>query len=125
MPSPDTFENEPCPYGQEECTKRLIDRNEEQKENPRMDPGAAGIYIMLGYGFMGVSIISIGFVVWALRSGSVAVLRMSTVFAFFGVGHYYAACILGLTAFLLTFAIPKRSKTLNHDAFDANMQSSL
>ncbi len=125
MPSPDTFENEPCPYGQEECTKRLIDRNEEQKENPRMDPSAAGIYIMLGYGFMGVSIISIGFVVWALRSGSVAVLRMSTVFAFFGVGHYYAACILGLTAFLLTFAIPKRSKTLNHDAFDANMQSSL
>ena len=125
MPSPDTFENEPCPYGQEECTKRLIDRNEEQKENPRMDPRAAGIYIMLGYGFMGVSIISIGFVVWALRSGSVAVLRMSTVFAFFGVGHYYAACILGLTAFLLTFAIPKRSKTLNHDAFDANMQSSL
>ena len=125
MPSPDTFENEPCPYGQEECTKRLIDRNEEQKENPRMDPSAAGIYIMLGYGFMGVSIISIGFVVWALRSGSVAVLRMSTVFAFFGVGHYYAACILGLTAFLLTFAIPKRSKTLNDDAFDANMQSSL
>ena len=125
MPSPDTFENEPCPYGQEECTKRLIDRNEEQKKNPRMDPSAAGIYIMLGYGFMGVSIISIGFVVWALRSGSVAVLRMSTVFAFFGVGHYYAACILGLTAFLLTFAIPKRSKTLNHDAFDANMQSSL
>ena len=125
MPSPDTFENEPCPYGQEECTKRLIDRNQEQKENPRMDPSAAGIYIMLGYGFMGVSIISIGFVVWALRSGSVAVLRMSTVFAFFGVGHYYAACILGLTAFLLTFAIPKRSKTLNHDAFDANMQSSL
>ena len=90
-----------------------------------MDPSAAGIYIMLGYGFMGVSIISIGFVVWALQSGSVAVLRMSTVFAFFGVGHYYAACILGLTAFLLTFAIPKRSKTLNHDAFDANMQSSL
>ena len=125
MPSPDTFENEPCPYGQEECTKRLIDRNEEQKKNPRMDPSAAGIYIMLGYGFMGVSIISIGFVVWALRSGSVAVLRMSTVFAFFGVGHYYAACILGLTAFLLTFAIPKRSKALNHDAFDANMQSSL
>ena len=90
-----------------------------------MDPSAAGIYIMIGYGFMGVSIIAVGFVIWALRSGSVAVLRMSTIFAFFGMGHYYAACILGLTAFLLTFAIPKRNKVLETNAFDANVQSSL
>ena len=125
VPSPDEFNEEPCPFEQETCTKRLIDRNEEQKENPRMDPSAAGIYIMLGYGFMGVSIIAVGFVVWALRSGSVAVLRMSTIFAFFGMGHYYAGCILGLTAFLLTFAIPKRNKVLETSAFDANVQSSL
>ncbi|MED5291088.1 MAG: carboxypeptidase-like regulatory domain-containing protein, partial [Candidatus Thermoplasmatota archaeon] len=119
VPSPDEFNEEPCPFEQETCTKRLIDRNEEQKENPRMDPSAAGIYIMLGYGFMGVSLIAVGFVIWALRSGSVAVLRMSTIFAFFGMGHYYAACILGLTAFLLTFAIPKRNKVLEMGAFDA------
>ena len=125
VPSPDEFNEEPCPFEQETCTKRLIDRNEEQKENPRMDPSAAGIYIMLGYGFMGVSLIAVGFVIWALRSGSVAVLRMSTIFAFFGMGHYYAACILGLTAFLLTFAIPKRNKVLETSAFDANVQSSL
>ncbi len=125
VPSPDEFNEEPCPFEQETCTKRLIDRNEEQKENPRMDPSAAGIYIMLGYGFMGVSIIAVGFVIWALRSGSVAVLRMSTIFAFFGMGHYYAACILGLTAFLLTFAIPKRNKVLETSVFDANVQSSL
>jgi len=125
VPSPDTFADEPCPFGQETCSKRLIDRNEEQRENPRMDPSAAGIYIMIGYGFMGVSIIAMGFVIWALRSGSVAVLRMSTVFAFFGMGHYYAACILGLTAFLLTFAIPKREKILNTGPFDANLQSPL
>ena len=125
VPSPEAFAEEPCPFEQETCTKRLIDRNEEQRENPRMDPSAAGIYIMIGYGFMGVSVIAIGFVVWALRSGSVAVLRMSTMFAFFGMGHYYAACILGLTAFLLTFAIPKRSKILNSNSIDATMRSSL
>lgn len=125
VPSPDTFDEEPCPFEQETCTKRLIDKNEEQKMNPRMDSSVTGIYIMLGYGFMGVSIIAVGFVVWALRSGSVAVLRMSTIFAFFGMGHYYAGCILGLTAFLLTFAIPKRHKVLETGAFDANVQSSL
>ena len=125
VPSAEDFANEPCPFEQDTCTKRLIDRNEEQKENPRMDPSAAGIYIMIGYGFMGVSVIAIGFVVWSLRTGSVAVLRMSTIFAFFGMGHYYAACILGLTAFLLTFAIPKRNKILNTDMFDANTQTPL
>ncbi|MEC7253692.1 MAG: carboxypeptidase-like regulatory domain-containing protein, partial [Candidatus Thermoplasmatota archaeon] len=125
VPSPNDFADEPCPFEQESCTKRLIDRNEEQKENPRMDPSAAGIYIMIGYGFMGVSIIAIGFVVWSLRTGSVAILRMSTIFAFFGMGHYYAACILGLTAFLLTFAIPKRNRALNTSPFDANTQTPL
>ena len=125
VPSAEDFANEPCPFEQDTCTKRLIDRNEEQKENPRMDPSAAGIYIMIGYGFMGVSVIAIGFVVWSLRTGSIAVLRMSTIFAFFGMGHYYAACILGLTAFLLTFAIPKRNKILNTDMFDANTQTPL
>jgi len=125
VPSTEDFANEPCPFEQETCTKRLIDRNEEQKENPRMDPSAAGIYIMIGYGFMGVAVIAIGFVIWSLRTGSVAVLRMSTIFAFFGMGHYYAACILGLTAFLLTFAIPKRNKILNTDMFDANTQTPL
>ena len=125
VPSSDVFANEPCPFEQETCTKRLIDRNEEQKENPRMDLSAAGIYIMLGFAFMGVSIISVGFVVWALRTGSVGILRMSTMFAFFGVGHYYSACILGLTAFLLTFAIPKRKKVLQEGVVEANLQSSL
>jgi len=125
VPSTEDFANEPCPFEQETCTKRLIDRNEEQKENPRMDPSAAGIYIMIGYGFMGVAVIAIGFVIWSLRTGSVAVLRMSTIFAFFGMGHYYAACILGLTAFLLTFAIPKRNKILKTDMFDANTQTPL
>ena len=125
VPSSDVFADEPCPFEQETCTKRLIDRNEEQRENPRMDPSAAGIYIMIGFAFMGVSIISLGFVIWALRTGSVAILRMSTMFAFFGMGHYYAACILGLTAFLLTFAIPKRKKVLQDGSVEANLQSSL
>ena len=125
VPSAEAFADEPCPFEQETCTSRLIDRNLEQKENPRMDPSAAGIYIMIGYAFMGVAVIAVGFVIWSLRTGSVAILRMSTIFAFFGMGHYYAACILGLTAFLLTFAIPKRNKVLNTGPFDANTQTPL
>ena len=31
VPSPEEFANEPCPFEQETCTKRLIDRNIEQK----------------------------------------------------------------------------------------------
>jgi hypothetical protein len=35
-------------------------------------------------------------------------LRTSSVLAFFTMGHYYSACIFGLLAFVLTFAIPRR-----------------
>ena len=125
VPSQEEYAEQPCRFGQETCSIREIDRTGEQMENPRMDPRAAGIYIMIGFAFMGVSIISVGFVIWALKTGSVAILRMSTMFAFFGMGHYYAACILGLTAFLLTFAIPKRKKVLQDGDVEANLQSSL
>ena len=125
VPSQEEYAEQPCRFGKDTCSIREIDRTEEQIENPRMDPRAAGIYIMIGFAFMGVSIISAGFVIWALRTGSVAILRMSTMFAFFGMGHYYAACILGLTAFLLTFAIPKRKKVMQDGSIEANLQSSL
>ena len=74
---------------------------------------------------MGIALIATGFTLWAMKSGSVVVLRTAAALSIFGMGHYYAACILGLTAFLLTFAIPKRSKILNTDSIDATMRSSL
>ncbi len=73
-----------------------------------MDPSAATGYVLVGFGFMGVALIAAGFSLWALKSGSVVLLRTSSVLAFFTMGHYYSACIFGLLAFVLTFAIPRR-----------------
>ena len=73
-----------------------------------MDGGAATGYVLVGFGFMGVALIAAGFTLWALKSGSVVLLRTSSVLVFFTVGHYYSACIFGLLAFILTFAIPRR-----------------
>jgi len=85
-----------------------MDMTAGQMEHPLMDPSAATTYVLVGFGFMGVSIIGAGFSLWGLKSGSVAVLRMSSVLAFFTMGHYYSACMFGLMAFLLTFSIPRR-----------------
>ena len=73
-----------------------------------MDGGAATGYVLVGFGFMGVALIAAGFSLWALKSGSIVLLRTSSVLVFFTVGHYYSACIFGLLAFILTFAIPRR-----------------
>ena len=73
-----------------------------------MDGGAATGYVLVGFGFMGVALIAAGFALWALKSGSIVLLRTSSVLVFFTVGHYYSACIFGLLAFILTFAIPRR-----------------
>ena len=73
-----------------------------------MDPSAATGYVLIGFAFMGVALIAAGFSLWALKSGSVVLLRTSSVLAFFTMGHYYSACIFGLLAFILTFSIPRR-----------------
>jgi hypothetical protein len=107
MPSQDEFQESPCKNGESNCTVRIIDMTPTQMEHPIMDPSAASAYVLIGFGFIGLALIAAGFAIWALFSHSIGVLRMSTLFAFFTMGHYYSACILGLVAFLLTFAIPK------------------
>ena len=77
-------------------------------DHPLMDPSAAAGYVLVGFGFMGIALIAAGFTLWALKSGSVVLLRTSSVLAFFTMGHYYTACIFGLLAFVLTFAVPRR-----------------
>ena len=57
---------------------------------------------------MGLALIAAGFSVWALKAGSVVLLRTASVVAFFTMGHYYSACVFGLLAFVLTFAVPRR-----------------
>ena len=108
FPSSDTFAAQPCEREVGECEIRTVARTPSQMDHPLMDPTAATGYVLVGFGFMGVALIAAGFAAWALKSGSIVLLRTSSVLAFFTMGHYWSACIFGLLAFILTFAIPRR-----------------
>ena len=108
FPSEQTFAEEPCEGTTEACEIRTVDRTPSQQDHPLMDSSAQAVYVLVGFAFMGLSLIAAGFSVWALKSGSIVLLRTSSVVAFFTVGHYWSACVFGLLAFVLTFAIPRR-----------------
>lgn len=108
FPSSEAFAQQPCSGNVSECEIRTIDRTPSQMDHPLMDPSAATGYVLVGFAFMGLALIAAGFSLWALKAGSVVLLRTSSVLAFFTMGHYYSACIFGLVAFVLTFAIPRR-----------------
>ena len=108
FPSAEAFAQEPCGNNVSACEIRTIDRTPSQMDHPLMDPSAATGYVLVGFAFMGLALIAAGFSLWALKAGSVVLLRTSSVLAFFTMGHYYSACIFGLLAFVLTFAIPRR-----------------
>ena len=108
FPSSQVFAEQPCEDGAAECEIRTVDMTPSQMDHPLMDPSAAAGYVLVGFGFMGIALIAAGFTLWALKSGSVVLLRTSSILAFFTMGHYYTACIFGLLAFVLTFAIPRR-----------------
>ena len=108
FPSEQTFAKDACEGTSEACEIRTVDLTPSQQEHPLMDSSAAAVYVLVGFAFMGLAIIAAGFSLWALKSGSIVLLRTSSVVAFFTVGHYWSACIFGLLAFVLTFAIPRR-----------------
>ena len=108
VPAQSDFAEQPCSNGADECEIRTIDMTPEQMDHPLMDPGAASIYITVGFGFMGIALIGAGFSIWSLKSGSLPVLRTAAALSVFGMGHYYTACCFGILAFLLTFAVPRR-----------------
>lgn len=108
FPTPEAFAQQPCGDNVAECEIRTIDRTPSQMDHPLMDPSAATGYVLVGFAFMGLALIAAGFSLWALKAGSVVLLRTSSILAFFTMGHYYSACIFGLLAFVLTFAIPRR-----------------
>ena len=113
MPSEEEFASQKCTNGAEECEIREIDRTPQQMDHPLMDPGAATLYTTVGVAFIGLSIISGSLTIWALKSGSVGLLRTSAALSFFTMGHYYSACIFGLVAFVLTYSIKKPQRHLN------------
>ena len=115
IPSQEIFAEQPCSNGAEECEIRYVDRTGDQMDHPLMDPGASNIYVTIGFAFMGLALIGTGFTVWALKSGSIAILRTAAAISFFGMGHYYTACCFGILAFVLTFAVPKRFVPMQED----------
>ena len=109
VPSSETFAKQPCEDpGVTDCEIREIDMTPTQMDHPLMDPSASATYVLVGFGFMGLALIAAGFSIWALKNGSLGLLRTSAGLSVFTMGHYYSACILGLLAFVLTFAIPRR-----------------
>ena len=89
-------------------TSTRVDYRPEEMEQPLLDPGAIGVYVMLGFLFIGLSFLSLLFAVIGFRSGMRGHLRISSVLSFFSVGFLWSSCFLGLLGFGLTFAIPKR-----------------
>lgn len=112
FPSDSEFEQEGCGEGQENCAIRNIDLREELKQDPFMDSRAAGLYIMVGFFFMGLASISYIFVALAFKTQMIAFVRGAAIMAFFSMGHYYIACLFGLFALALTFAVPKQNPLL-------------
>jgi hypothetical protein len=109
VPSSETFAEQPCEDPDvTDCEIREIDMTPTQMDHPLMDPSASATYVLVGFGFMGLALIAAGFSIWALKNGSLGLLRTSAGLSVFTMGHYYSACILGLLAFVLTFAIPRR-----------------
>lgn len=84
---------------------RWMDLREEQRGKELYDPTAAAVYDIAGSIFIGVSIMAIFFGIAGWRSKSTLLLRTGAGLAFFGQGHYYSSCCLGLLAMLTTFGL--------------------
>lgn len=113
IPDESEFAEQPCEDGTSDCAIRVIDNSPSQMDHPLMDSGALLVYTTFGVGFVSLSLISAGFAIWSLKTGSVALLRTSSILSIFTMGHYYSACLFGLVAFALTFAISKPQRELH------------
>ena len=112
FPSENEFESVGCEDDEQNCTIRYIDLRDELREDPLMDNRAAGLYVMVGFFFMGLATISFIFVGLAFKTQMIAFVRGAALMAFFSMGHYYVACLFGLFALGLTFAVPKQNPLL-------------
>tara|TARA_B100001564_G_C20666771_1_gene684206 strand:- start:2755 stop:3666 length:912 start_codon:yes stop_codon:yes gene_type:complete len=110
-PSIDRFNQESCDDEAEECV-RFIPHPEEELAHPRIDPAAGFTYVLVGWGFIGLSIFSAGFAIFGIKHKSRGMIRTAAILSFFTQGHYYLACLLGLLATVLTFTIGPQKKIL-------------
>ena len=84
------------------------DYSPEEMELPLYDSSAGLVYQLMGFGFMGLSLISAFLAIVGLRTGSPAILRTASIIVFFTSGYYYTSCCLGLVTIGVSFVIPIR-----------------
>ena len=114
LPNTNEFEKEDC--GNENLNGscfREINYHPEEMEFPLIDESAAGMYIMVGWGMIGLSLISSGFAFLGIKKGSRGMIQTSCVLVFFTAGHYYSACLFSIMALALTFTVPRKSIILD------------
>lgn len=110
MPMESEFENLEC--GNQNLNgscERVIDYQNEEMDFPLLDESAAGMYIMVGWAMIGLSLIATGFAFFGIKKGSRGMIQTSCVLVFFTAGHYYSACVFSIMAFALTFTVPRKS----------------
>lgn len=106
MPTAAEYE-ESCEGENSTCVP-WVDMASKEMEMPLMDPQAGSLYFMMGFMFMGLSVLAATFAIIGFRNGSRGLLRTGAVVVFFTQGHYYTSCLLGLLAIALSFAVPSR-----------------
>jgi len=99
-------------YGNGTCV-REIDFQPDEMKFPLLDESASGLYIMVGWGMIGLALIAAGFNFFGLKNGSKGLIQTACVLAFFTGGHYYSACLFSVIAFALTFAVPKNTMIID------------
>ena len=99
-------------YGNGTCV-REIDYQPDEMKFPLLDESASGLYVMVGWGMIGLALIAAGFNFFGLKNGSKGLIQTACVLAFFTGGHYYSACLFSVIAFALTFAVPKNTMIID------------
>tara|TARA_B100001113_G_C21090324_1_gene614019 strand:- start:58 stop:924 length:867 start_codon:yes stop_codon:yes gene_type:complete len=112
LPDSSEFDQEECEaYSNDSCI-RQIDYREQEMEFPLIDESAAGLYVTIGWGMIGLALIASGFAFYGIKNSSRGLIQTSCVLVFFTAGHFYSACVFSLMAFALTFTIPRKSQIL-------------
>ena len=110
FPPSEEFDDVECigNYSDGSCV-RIISYFDQEMEFPLIDESAAGLYIMVGWAMIGLSLIASGFAFIGIKKGSRGMIQTSCVLVFFTAGHYYSACLFSIMAFALTFSVPRKS----------------
>lgn len=82
-----------------------IDFTPDEMAVPLYDPSAAVTYVMVGYGFLSLSLIAAVLAGFAVNNGNLGMVRTAAVLIFFSMGHFYSACCIGLAVGVSSFMV--------------------